>query len=117
MVRAVTFVQVADWLNFYVVKKHPDKEFQRQSWMADDDPWAARAGWSLTSERITRNPDGLDVPAPLGRIECPMEMRLIMPPKATAKIFPHLWYATEAEEAARFYASISRIPESTPSQR
>ena len=26
--------------------------------------------------------------------------------KASAKIFPHLWYAKEAEEAARFYASI-----------
>jgi len=25
---------------------------------------------------------------------------------AKAKIFPHLWYAKEAEEAARFYASI-----------
>ncbi|MGK4002915.1 VOC family protein [Sorangium sp. So ce1036] len=26
--------------------------------------------------------------------------------KSTAKIFPHLWYAKEAEEAARFYVSI-----------
>jgi predicted 3-demethylubiquinone-9 3-methyltransferase (glyoxalase superfamily) len=26
--------------------------------------------------------------------------------KAKVKIFPHLWYAKEAEEAARFYASI-----------
>ena len=26
--------------------------------------------------------------------------------KASQKIFPHLWYAREAEEAARFYASI-----------
>ena len=26
--------------------------------------------------------------------------------KSSAKIFPHLWYAKEAEEAARFYASI-----------
>jgi predicted 3-demethylubiquinone-9 3-methyltransferase (glyoxalase superfamily) len=25
---------------------------------------------------------------------------------ARTKIFPHLWYAREAEEAARFYASI-----------
>ena len=54
MVRSVTFVQVADWLNSYVVKKHPDKESLRQRWMADDDPWAARAGWSLTSERIAQ---------------------------------------------------------------
>jgi predicted 3-demethylubiquinone-9 3-methyltransferase (glyoxalase superfamily) len=29
-----------------------------------------------------------------------------MATKASAKIFTHLWYAKEAEEAARFYASI-----------
>ncbi len=29
-----------------------------------------------------------------------------MASKASNKIFPHLWYAKEAEEAARFYASI-----------
>lgn len=69
MVRSVTFVQVADWLNAYVVKSHPDKESLRQSWMEDEDPWAARAGWSLTSERIAKNPDGLDLTALLNRIE------------------------------------------------
>jgi 3-methyladenine DNA glycosylase AlkD len=26
MVRSVTFVRVADWLNAYVVRQHPDKE-------------------------------------------------------------------------------------------
>ena len=34
-----------------------------------------------------------------------------------SKIFPHLWYATEAEEAARFYASVfpdSRVDRVTP---
>ena len=38
MVRSVTFVEVADWLNSYVVKNHPDKETLRQGWMATDDP-------------------------------------------------------------------------------
>ena len=36
---------------------------------------------------------------------------------AKAKIFPHLWYTSEAEEAARFYASIfprSRVDRVTP---
>jgi 3-methyladenine DNA glycosylase AlkD len=69
MVRAVNFVQVADWLNSNVVKHHPDKEALRQAWMGDDDPWAARAGWSLTSERIAKSPNGLDLPALLDRIE------------------------------------------------
>jgi 3-methyladenine DNA glycosylase AlkD len=72
MVRSVGFAQVADWLNSYVVKKYPDKETLRQSWMADDDPWAARAGWSLTSERIGKNPEGLDLLALLDRIESEM---------------------------------------------
>ncbi|QDV32992.1 DNA alkylation repair protein [Tautonia plasticadhaerens] len=69
MVRSLDFAQVADWLISSVVKKHPDKESLRQEWMADADPWAARAGWALTSERISRSPDGLDLGALLGRIE------------------------------------------------
>lgn len=72
MVRSVNFVHVADWLNSYVVKNHPDKESLRQEWMEDDDPWAARAGWSLTSERIGRSPDGLNLTALLDRIESEM---------------------------------------------
>lgn len=72
MVRSADFAQLADWLNSYVVKNHPDKETLRESWMKDDDPWAARAGWSLTSERINRSPDGLDLPALLDRIESEM---------------------------------------------
>jgi 3-methyladenine DNA glycosylase AlkD len=78
MVRSATFAQVADWLNAYVVSKHPDKETLRQGWMCADDPWAARAGWSLTSERIARSPGGLDLPALLDRIES--EMKSAAPP-------------------------------------
>ena len=72
MVRSVECAQVADWFVAYVVKRHGDKESLRQSWMQDDDPWAARAGWSLTHERIEKNPDGLDLPALLDRIESEM---------------------------------------------
>ena len=72
MVRSATFAQLADWLNSYVVKKHPDKEALREVWMDDDDPWAARAGWSLTTERIARSPEGLNLPALLERIESEM---------------------------------------------
>jgi 3-methyladenine DNA glycosylase AlkD len=72
LVRSGNFAHVADWLNSYVVKKHPDKEKLRQKWMADDHPWAARAGWNLTSERIGKSPEGLDVPALLERIESEM---------------------------------------------
>lgn len=31
---------------------------------------------------------------------------MTQPATATAKLVPHLWYAREAEEAARFYASV-----------
>lgn len=69
MVRQAGFVQVFEWLDSYVVRKHPDKEELRQQWMADTDPWALRAGWSLTAERIGKQPEGLDLPALLDRIE------------------------------------------------
>ena len=72
MVRSVTFVHVADWLNSYVVKQHSDKESLRQGWMTTDDPMAARAGWSLTAERVVKSPEGLDLPALLDRIESEM---------------------------------------------
>ena len=72
MVRSITFVRVADWLNSYVVSKHPDKDALRQDWMAADDRWAARAGWHLTAERVAKNPDGLDLPPLLDRIESEM---------------------------------------------
>lgn len=72
MVRSATFAQVADWLNAYVVNKHPDREFLRQGWMDDADPWAARAGWSLTSARIPKEADGLDLCALLDQIEAEM---------------------------------------------
>ena len=72
LVRSITFGWVADWLINYVVKQHADKEGLRQQWMADDDRWAARAGWSLTAERVAKSPDGLDLPALLDRIESEM---------------------------------------------
>ena len=72
MVRSIAFVRVADWLNSYVVSKHPDKESLRKDWMAADDRWAARSGWHLTSERVAKNPDGLDPAALLDRLESEM---------------------------------------------
>jgi 3-methyladenine DNA glycosylase AlkD len=72
LVRSVSFAHVADWLINYVVKPHADKETLRQGWMADDDRWAARAGWSLTAERVVKSPDGLDPKALLERIESEM---------------------------------------------
>lgn len=72
MVRDARMGQLADWLNSYVVKNHPENETLRTKWMAADDPWAARAGWNLTAARIARRPEGLDLPALLDRIESEM---------------------------------------------
>jgi 3-methyladenine DNA glycosylase AlkD len=72
LVRSATVAQLADWLNAYVVKNHPDREALREKWMAADDSWLARAGWSLTSGRIARSAEGLDLPALLDRIESEM---------------------------------------------
>lgn len=72
MVRSATFTQLADWLNAYVVKKHPRTEDVRERWMTDNDPWVARAGWNLTAQRVAKNADGLDLPALLYHIEANM---------------------------------------------
>ena len=69
LVRDVDYGHLADWLNSYVVKKHPEKEELRQKWMADEHPSAARSGWSLTTSRVVKDPDGLDIGALLDRIE------------------------------------------------
>lgn len=72
MVTSGRFSQVADWLNAYVVKEHPEKETLRQKWMNSEDSWAARAGWSLTAGRVARSAEGLDLSALLDRIETEM---------------------------------------------
>ncbi|MFA5552782.1 MAG: DNA alkylation repair protein [Trueperaceae bacterium] len=69
LVRDPGFVNVFDWLDSYIVRKHPEKEALRQAWLEDPNPWAARAGWSLTAERIGKQPEGLDLPGLLDRIE------------------------------------------------
>jgi 3-methyladenine DNA glycosylase AlkD len=69
MVHSVTYSWLADWLMSYVVKLHPEKEMLRQRWMASNDPSAARAGWSLTTERVVKDAEGLNVGALLDRIE------------------------------------------------
>ncbi|MEJ7646220.1 MAG: DNA alkylation repair protein [Chryseolinea sp.] len=72
LVHSIAFVQEADWVNAYVVKEYPQKEALRERWMNSANPWAARAGWSLTSGRIVREPEGLDLAKLLDRIQSEM---------------------------------------------
>jgi 3-methyladenine DNA glycosylase AlkD len=72
LTRSTTCAQVADWLNAYVVAKHPEKEKLREKWMTAKDRWAARAGWNLTASLASKNAESLDPSALLDRIETEM---------------------------------------------
>lgn len=72
MLREARTPKAHDWLVNYVVKKHPGAEDLRQSWLADPDPVVASAGWALTSDRVVKRPDGLDLAGLLDVIEAEM---------------------------------------------
>ena len=63
---------VADWLSTNVIKLHPRKEELRESWMNSPDEFTARLGWSLTAERIIKQPEGLNLVTIMDRIEAEM---------------------------------------------
>jgi len=73
MVREARAPKVHDWLVNYVVKKNPHSEELRLAWFADPDPVVASAGWALTTERVTKNPEGLDLAGLLDVIEAEMK--------------------------------------------
>jgi 3-methyladenine DNA glycosylase AlkD len=73
MLRQARTPKVHDWLVNYVVKKHPHAEELRLGWFADPDPVVASAGWALTSERVAKRPEGLDLPGLLDIIEAEMK--------------------------------------------
>ena len=65
--------KVHDWLVNYLVLKSPHREALREAWFADDDPVVASAGWALTSDRVVKNPEGIDQEALLDHIEAQMQ--------------------------------------------
>lgn len=67
--RTVSFAPVADWLMTNIIRQHASKEILRQRWMESSDPLLLRAGWSLTTVRINKAPEGLDPGALLDRID------------------------------------------------
>lgn len=72
MLRGAGSPKVQDWLVNYVVKKSPHAEALRQRWFSDPAPVVASAGWALTSERVVRSPQGLDLAGLLDQIEAEM---------------------------------------------
>jgi len=69
MLREARTPKVLDWLVNYVVKKSPHAEELRLAWFADPDPVVAAAGWALTTERVAKRPEGLDLDGLLDVIE------------------------------------------------
>jgi 3-methyladenine DNA glycosylase AlkD len=73
MLRAGRTPKVQDWLVNYVVKKSPHAEELRLAWFAGPDPVVASAGWALTTERVAKKPEDLDLPGLLDVIEAEMQ--------------------------------------------
>jgi 3-methyladenine DNA glycosylase AlkD len=73
MLREARSPKVHDWLVNYVVKKSPHAEDLRLAWTADPDPVVASAGWALTSERVVKKPEGLNLTELLDIIEAEMK--------------------------------------------
>ncbi|RNG27032.1 DNA alkylation repair protein [Streptomyces botrytidirepellens] len=73
MLREARTPKVHDWLVNYVVKKSAHAEELRSAWSADPDPVVASAGWALTTERVAKRLDGLDLAGLLDAIEAEMK--------------------------------------------
>ncbi|MEV6286495.1 DNA alkylation repair protein [Kribbella sp. NPDC051770] len=73
MLREPISPKAHEWLVSYVVKKSPHCEPLRVAWFADPDPAIASAGWALTTDRVAKSPEGLDLPGLLDTIESDMK--------------------------------------------
>ncbi|MDL2078359.1 DNA alkylation repair protein [Streptomyces sp. GXMU-J15] len=73
MLREARAPKVHDWLVNYVVKKSRHGEELRVLWFSDPDPVVASAGWALTTDRVAKKPEGLDLPGLLDLIEAGMK--------------------------------------------
>lgn len=73
MLRDARTPKVQDWLVNYVVKKHPDVDALRVAWFTDPDAIVASAGWVLTTDRVAKKPEGIDLPGLLDIIEAEMK--------------------------------------------
>lgn len=69
MLRTTRSAKAHDWLVNYIAKKSPHAEALRERWFDDADADARAAAWSLTTARVVKKPEGLDLDALLDRIE------------------------------------------------
>jgi 3-methyladenine DNA glycosylase AlkD len=73
MLRDARVPKVQDWLINYVVKKSAQLEDLRLRWFDDSDPVVASAGWALTTHRVAKSPQGLDLGYLLDLVERGMQ--------------------------------------------
>lgn len=78
MVADIRAPKLLDWFIVNVVKNSKHAEELRLRWK-DEDGLIGRAGWSLTTTRVVKDADGLDLPALLDQIE--KEMKAAPEPK------------------------------------
>lgn len=69
MLRETDPPKVNDWFVNYVAKKSPLAEELRLRWFDDTDPTVAAAAWALTTVRVAKAPEGLDLDQLLDLIE------------------------------------------------
>lgn len=72
LLKSNSFLWVSDWFNSYILKQHLARETLRLKWEHDPHPIAARAHWSLTADRVAKDPQGLNLTALLDRIAAEM---------------------------------------------
>jgi 3-methyladenine DNA glycosylase AlkD len=72
MIRDIRAPKLLDWFVINIVKPGKHAEEQRLRWKNEPD-LVGRAGWSLTTERIVKDADGLDLDGLLDQIEREMK--------------------------------------------
>ena len=72
MIRGIRSPKLLDWFVVNVVKPSHHAEQLRLAWKDGDDVMG-RAGWSLTTERVVKRAEGLDLEALLDQIEKEMK--------------------------------------------
>ncbi|WP_309064860.1 DNA alkylation repair protein [Microbacterium sp.] len=69
MLRSTRSAKAHDWFVNYIAKKSPLAEQLRVRWFDDADADVRAAAWALTTDRVVKKPDGLDLDDLLDRIE------------------------------------------------
>lgn len=72
MIRDIRAPKLLDWFITSIVKPGKHAEALRLRWK-DDTDLIGRAGWSLTTDRVVKRPDGLDLDSLLDQIEKEMK--------------------------------------------